>query len=70
MSRFLLGIVAIVVLGLFIRSALIAAMKEAKPGLKPRKGGPNLPPDRLVCGVCGKEFDPDTTGWICPSCGK
>jgi len=27
-------------------------------------------PERLVCGACGAEFEPDKTGWICPKCGK
>ena len=69
MLRFLLAIAAIVALGLMVRGALLAAMKETKSGPRARRG-PNLPPERLVCGVCGKEFDPDATGWICPSCGK
>jgi len=69
MTRLLLVIAAIVLLGLMVRKALTAAINEAKPGPKPRKS-PNLPPDRLVCGVCGESFDPDKTGWICPKCGK
>ena len=74
MTRFLLGIAAIVILGLMIRSALIAAVRQSKPsGQSPggtRRRGRNLPPDRLVCGVCSESFDPDKTGWICPKCGK
>jgi len=69
MARIALIIAAIVVLGLMVRSALIAAGKDAKPGPKPRKS-PNLPPDTLVCGVCSESFDPDKTGWICPKCGR
>jgi rubrerythrin len=69
MTRILLALVAIVVLGLFIRNALIAAMKDGKPGPRPRKN-PNLPPDRLVCGICGEAFDPEQSGWVCPKCKK
>jgi len=69
MVRFVLFLTAIVAIGWMVRRALLAAIKEAKPGPRPRKG-PNLPSDRLVCGACGKEFDPEQTGWICPSCGK
>ena len=76
MTRFLLGIAAIVILGLMIRSALLAAVRESKqggqgrgPSNAPRRGR-NLPPDRLVCGVCSESFDPEKTGWICPKCGK
>jgi rubrerythrin len=77
MTRLLLGLAAIIVLGLMVRSALIAAMKDGKPGSGsgPRSGPAprrdrKLPPDRLVCGVCGDAFDPEQTGWICPKCGK
>jgi hypothetical protein len=32
--------------------------------------GGSLPPERLVCGACGHEFNPEQSGWICPKCGK
>lgn len=35
-----------------------------------RDRGGSLPPDRLVCGACGHEFNPEQSGWICPKCGK
>jgi hypothetical protein len=69
MMRFALILAAIVAFGLVIRNALRAAMREGQPGPKPR-GSPNLPPDRLVCGVCGEAFDPEASGWICPKCKK
>jgi hypothetical protein len=69
MMRFALILAAIVVFGLVIRNALRAAMKEGKPGPK-RRSNPNLPPDTLVCGVCGQSFDPEASGWICPKCKK
>jgi Zn finger protein HypA/HybF involved in hydrogenase expression len=25
-------------------------------------------PQRLVCGACGKEYEPLTNGWLCPQC--
>lgn len=27
-------------------------------------------PRRLVCGACGKEYEPLTNGWLCPNCHK
>jgi len=74
MARFLLALAAIAILGLFIRNALRSAMRSAmkennKPGPRPRRG-PSLPPDRLVCGICGAAFDPEASGWICPKCKK
>jgi hypothetical protein len=27
-------------------------------------------PQRLVCGACGKEYEPLTNGWLCPICHK
>ena len=27
-------------------------------------------PRRLVCGACGKEYEPLTNGWLCPVCHK
>lgn len=69
MARLLLVVAAIVLIGLMVRNALRGATKDARPGPRPRKS-PNLPPDRLVCGVCSESFDPEQTGWICPKCGK
>jgi hypothetical protein len=41
---------------------------------KPRVSSPGPhpigAPERLVCGACGTEFDPEKSGWICPKCGK
>lgn len=70
MFRLILILTAIVVMGLVIRNALINALKEnTKPGPK-RRSNPNLPPDRMVCGICGEAFDPEASGWICPKCKK
>lgn len=27
-------------------------------------------PKRLVCGACGREYDPQKSGWLCPQCHK
>jgi hypothetical protein len=68
----ILTIVALLVgLGLMVRRAVRAAMQDGKQNAPPkdwRARRPNLPPERLVCGVCGHEFDPDKSGWICPKC--
>lgn len=72
MLRFLVVIAAIAIIGLMVRGALLAAMKETRGGTAgpARRRGRHLPPDRLVCGVCSESFDPEKTGWICPKCGK
>jgi hypothetical protein len=27
-------------------------------------------PKHLVCGACGREYDPQKNGWLCPQCHK
>jgi Zn finger protein HypA/HybF involved in hydrogenase expression len=27
-------------------------------------------PKHLVCGACGRQYDPQASGWICPQCHK
>jgi hypothetical protein len=27
-------------------------------------------PKHLVCGACGRQYDPTASGWICPQCHK
>lgn len=63
----LVGLVAFLVHAM--RRAL-AAGREAGGSPPPRERGGSLPPERLVCGACGAEFNPDQSGWICPKCGK
>jgi hypothetical protein len=40
-------------------------------GSKPARSGPdpNMP-KHLICGGCGKQYDPQQSGWICPQCHK
>jgi rubrerythrin len=49
--------------------------KAARPGRRKSRVSGAAPrpigaPERLVCGACGTEFDPEKSGWICPKCGK
>jgi hypothetical protein len=60
-----------------VRRALAAGREQNARGPRPggdgegrRDGTGSLPPDRLVCGACGHEFNPEQSGWICPKCGK
>jgi len=60
-----------------VRRALAAGREQKARGPRPggddegrRDGVGSLPPDRLVCGACGHEFNPEHSGWICPKCGK
>jgi len=66
-----------------VRRALAAGRDQRARGPRPnggepgggdgqgrREGAGSLPPDRLVCGACGHEFNPEQSGWICPKCGK
>jgi hypothetical protein len=63
----LFGLVAFLVHS--VRRALTAG-RQADGPRQPRERGGSLPPERLVCGACGSEFNPDQSGWICPKCGK
>jgi hypothetical protein len=27
-------------------------------------------PKNLVCGACGRSYDPQKSGWLCPQCHK
>lgn len=70
MTRILLALAAIAIFALLLRNALLGAgKKESKPGPRPRRN-PSLPPDRLVCGMCGEPYDPEQSGWACPKCKK
>ncbi len=71
MTRILFILAMLAGLGLMVRRAVKAAMREGMQDAPPkdwRKRAPNLPPERLVCGACGAEFDPEKSGWICPKC--
>jgi hypothetical protein len=71
-TRLLIIVALIAGLGLMVRRAVKAAMHDGSPKPPPPKDWrarrPNLPPERLVCGACGHEFDPEKSGWICPKC--
>jgi rubrerythrin len=81
-TRILLILAALIALSLMVRRALQGASRDESTGRSRPPGrrrgppgrreskSPHLPPDTLVCGVCGQAFDPDKTGWICPKCGK
>ena len=58
-----------------IRRALGAAREQGGRDRRPRNDhgdgdGDGASPKQLVCGACGREFNPEQNGWICPSCGK
>jgi Zn finger protein HypA/HybF involved in hydrogenase expression len=42
------------------------ARSRAKIAAKP---DPSMP-KQLVCGACGREYDPQKNGWLCPQCHK
>ncbi|MBN1653995.1 MAG: hypothetical protein JXA30_09480 [Deltaproteobacteria bacterium] len=65
MSR-LLTIVAIAVLVLIFVLRWIPRIRSggSNHSDKPRS------PDTVICAECGTKYRPDTTGWICPKCGK
>jgi hypothetical protein len=63
----------VVALLVFVMVATRRMLRENRgTGRRRRDSGPRPagPPERLVCGVCGMEFDPEKSGWICPKCGK
>ena len=63
------GLILFVVIA--TRRARNEAGKEPRRRRKSGSGRRSIgPPERLVCGACGTEFDPEESGWICPKCGK
>ena len=79
MTRILL----VAAIALFVLVALRRAFAAGRASVLPERGSrpsgaaPRQPrtrsaesPDRLVCGACGEQFDPEKSGWICPRCGK
>ena len=59
-----------------VRRALAAAREQSGRDRRGGGGGDGdddgerASPKQLVCGACGREFNPEQNGWICPSCGK
>ncbi|MFI5306694.1 MAG: hypothetical protein ACHQ53_05035 [Polyangiales bacterium] len=64
MSRLLIVIALLVFVVLVARRG--GKLRSTPKG---RVGAGGLP-QRLVCGACGAEFEPEKSGWICPKCGK
>ena len=64
MSRLLIVIALIVFVGLLARRG-----GKLRPTQRSRVGTGGMP-ERLVCGACGAEFEPEKSGWLCPKCGK
>jgi hypothetical protein len=68
MARLLLIAVVIGLLLWLVRRALGAGPRSRSPG--GAVGGKLGPPEHLVCGECGNQFNADKNNWICPRCGK
>lgn len=76
MTRILLLFALALFVIVVLRRALSAGKVDELP--RGRSRGPSArpparasqSPDKLVCGACGQEFDPEESGWICPRCGK
>jgi hypothetical protein len=61
--RLLFYVVLAVIVVLWLqRVSRIRAKSPAKPD-------PHMP-TQLVCGACGREYDPQKNGWLCPLCHK
>jgi hypothetical protein len=63
--RLLLWVVFVVIVVLWLQR--VARSRALK--------GPYSAPDRhmpknMICGGCGKQYDPQQHGWICPQCHK
>jgi hypothetical protein len=69
MARLLLTAVVIALLLWAVRRALGAGPVRGR-SRRGVPGGKLGPPEQLVCGACGAEFEADKNGWICPKCGK
>lgn len=70
MARLLIIAVVITLLLLGMRRAFAAGRPARRPRARKADGGQLGPPEQLVCGACGAEFDADKHGWVCPHCGK
>jgi hypothetical protein len=61
--RLLFYVALAVIVVLFIqRAARVRSQSEARKDLGM--------PKHLVCGACGRAYDPQKNGWICPQCHK
>jgi hypothetical protein len=70
MARLLL-IAAVILLLLWAVRRALASGQPPRAGKRPAAQGSELgPPDRLVCGECGAQFDAEKHGWVCPHCRK
>lgn len=63
MPRLLFYVVLAVIVVLWLQRV---ARSRAKIAAKP---DPSMP-KQLVCGACGREYDPQKNGWLCPQCHK
>jgi hypothetical protein len=71
MARLLLIAAVILFLLWAVRRALSSGPPPRARGKRPTARGPEIgPPDRLVCGECGAQFDAEKNGWVCPHCRK
>jgi len=55
-------VLAVIVVLWLQRVARLRAARPAAPD-------PHMPKN-LVCGACGREYDPQKNGWLCPQCHK
>ena len=75
------ALLRLLLLGLLVAFLVHAVRRALAAGRQRRGRGPRAnrdeegdsdgrPPQRLVCGACGHEFDAEQSGWLCPKCGK
>lgn len=75
MPRLLLIAAVIALLFWAVRRALGAGPRPSRRGggrvrVGRRDGSALGPPDQLVCGECGAQFDAEKHAWICPHCKR
>ena len=63
MPRLLFYVVLAVIVVLWLQRVSRSRAKS------PAAADPDTP-KQLVCGACGREYDPQKNGWLCPQCNK
>lgn len=64
MPRILFYVALAVIVVLWLKR--VARLRAANP----RSAGDRDMPKNMVCGACGRSYDPQKSGWLCPQCHK
>ena len=65
MPRLLLWVAVVVIVAIWLQRVTRGRSDRTERSAR----DPNMPKN-LICGGCGKQYDPQQNGWICPQCHK